>query len=135
MSIEQSNYEVEFDAYTTRHHIKAFRKKYKEKWPPTEIAIRDACARIDNMLLYSRADSISNSENYQLVKLDFAIEGSRVSPKASGHRCILFVDNCARSVRILLVYSKDEISEPNETQKWKNIIKNEFRKVAEIFNL
>jgi len=133
--MEQLNFNVEFEAYTKRHYIKTFRKKYKESWPPTEIAIIDACARIDNMLLYNRADCISVLENYQLVKLDFSVEGTHISPKASGNRCILFVDSVARLVRILLVYSKNQISEPNETQKWKNIIKHEYKEIAKIFNL
>ena len=49
--------------------------------------------------------------------------------------CILYVNNTTRLVRVLLVYSKNEISEPNETQKWKSIIKNEYNDVAEIFKL
>ena len=87
------------------------------------------------MLLYNRADLISISGEYQLVKLDFAIEATHTSPKSSGNRCILFIDNSTRLVRVLLVYSKNEISEPNETQKWKNVIKDEYDDVAEIFNL
>jgi hypothetical protein len=133
--MEQSNYSVEFEKFTERHYIKKFRKAYKEKWATTELAIYDACKRIDNMLRYSRADCISISDNYKLVKLDFTIEGSRISPKSSGNRCILLVDDEKRSVRILLVYSKNEISEPNETQKWKTIIKSEYKDVAKIFNL
>jgi len=131
----QSNFDVEFEEFTKRHYIKKFRKAHKEKWPPTELAINDACERIDNMLLYSRADLIATSGVYQLVKLDFAVEGTHMSPKSSGNRCILIVDNSARLVRILLVYSKNEISEPNETQKWKDIIRNEYDDVAVIFNL
>jgi len=133
--MEQQNYSVEFEPYTNRHFIKKFRKKHAEKWPPTELAINDACARIDNMLQYSRADVISVSGHNQLVKLDFAIYGTQTSPKTSGNRCILFVDNNARLVRILLVYSKDDISEPNETQKWKSIVKNAYNEIAGIFNL
>ena len=116
--MEKLNYSVEFDVFAERHYIKKFRKAYKHKWPPTELAINDTCERIDNMLLYNRADCITTFEVYQLVKLDFAVEGTKTSPKASGNRCILFVDNSTRNVRVLLVYSKNEISEPNETQKW-----------------
>lgn len=131
----QLNYSVEFDDFTERHYIKKFRKAYKDKWPPTELAISDTCERIDNMLLYSRADCINTFKEYQLVKLDFAVEGTQMSPKASGNRCILLVDNNARHVRVLLVYSKNEISEPNETRKWKDAIKSNFSDVAKIFNL
>jgi len=133
--MEQFNYRVQFEPYTERHYINKFQKAYKDKWLATERTIIAVCERIDNMLQYNRADLISTSGYYKLVKLDFAVEGTRVSPKASGNRCILFVDEDARSVKILLVYSKNEISSPNETQKWKNIIKDEYREIAEIFNL
>ena len=58
---------------------------------------------------------ISTSGCYKLIKLDFAVEGTRISPKASSNRCILFVDEDMRVVKILLVYSKNDISPPNET--------------------
>ena len=87
------------------------------------------------MLQYNRADLISTFGCYKLVKLDFAVEGTRISPKASGNRCILIVDEDTRAVKILLVYSKNEISPPNETQKWKAIIKGEYLEISNIFGL
>ena len=105
--------------------MRKFRKEYKEKWDNIERAIIAVCERIDNMLLYNRADLISVAGVYKLVKLDFAVEGTQISQKTSGNRCILLVDEDARAVKILLVYSKNEISQPNETRKWKNIIREE----------
>jgi len=134
--MDRLNYDVEFESFTERHYIKKFRKQYKDKWCLTELAIIAVCERIDKMLQYNRADLIYEVEEYQLVKLDFAIDGTQTSPKKSGNRCILFVDNGAsRLVKVLLVYSKNDISEPNETQKWKTIIKSEYKEIAEIFNL
>ena len=135
MSMEQFNYRVQFEPFTERHYVKNFQKAYKDKWLATERTIIAVCERIDNMLQYNRADIISISGCYKLVKLDFAVEGTRISPKASGNRCILLVDEDTRAVKILLVYSKNEISPPNETQKWKNIIKAEYREIAKLFNL
>ena len=133
--MEQFNYRVQFEPFAERHYVRKFQKDYKDKWLATERTIITICERIDNMLQYSRADLISTSGCYKLVKLDFAIEGTRMSPKASGNRCILFVDEDARSVKILLVYSKNEISSPNETQKWKNIIKDEYGEISKLLNL
>jgi hypothetical protein len=133
--MEQFNYRVEFEPFTEKHYVKKFKKDYKDKWLSTERTIIAVCERIDNMLLYSRADLISVSGCYKLVKLDFAVEGTRISPKASGNRCILLVDENTRLVKVLLVYSKNEISSPNETQKWKNIIKDEYGEIAMIFGL
>ena len=133
--MEQFNYRVQFESFSKRHYINKFQKTYKDKWLATEQIIISVCERIDNMLRYNRADLISSSGCYKLVKLDFAVEGTRVSPKASGNRCILFVDEDTRAVKILLVYSKNEISSPNETQKWKNIIKEEYKEISRLFSL
>ena len=133
--MEQFNYSVEFEPFAERHYVSKFQKKYGDKWLATERTIIAVCERIDNMLRYNRADLISISDCYKLVKLDFAVEGTRMSPKASGNRCILLVDEDMRTVKILLVYSKNEISPPNETQKWKSIIKDEYLEIARLFNL
>jgi len=133
--MEQYNYKVEFERFTEKHFIKKFQKEHKNKWLATERSIIAVCERIDNMLQYKRADAISISSCYKLVKLDFAISGTYVSPKSSGNRCILFIDEDSREVKILLVYSKNEIRQPNETQKWKNIIKYEYKQIASIFKL
>jgi len=132
--MEQFNYRVQFEPFTERHYAKKFKKDYKDKWLTTERTLIAVCERIDNMLQYNRADLISTFSCYKLVKLDFAVEGTRMSPKASGNRCILFVDEDTRAVKILLVYSKNEISPPNETQKWKNIIKDQYEDIAELFS-
>lgn len=133
--MEAQNYSVEFDTYCERHYIKAFRKKYKTAWERTLQDIEDVCRRIDGMLKYQRADLIASVDQFKLVKLDFAVEGTRVSPKSSGNRCILIIDEDLHSVRVLLVYSKNDISKPNETAKWKSIIKLEFGDVGQIFSL
>ena len=87
------------------------------------------------MLLYNRADIIAAIGSKKLVKLDFAIDGMHESPKSSGNRCVLFIDEELRLVKILLVYSKNEISPPNETQKWKRIIKDVYKDIGKLFRL
>jgi len=133
--MEQFNYRVEFEPFTERHYVKNFKKAYKEKWLLTERTIIAVCQRIDNMLRYNRADLIASMGEYKLVKLDFAVDGTKVSPKASGNRCILLVNEDLRLVKILLVYSKNEISSPNETRKWKTIIRDEYKDNGKIFLL
>jgi hypothetical protein len=131
----QHKYNVVFEEYTKRHFIKNFEKKYKSKWNKTQDDIIFVCEHIENMLLTKRADLISVAENSRLVKLDFAIFGLKVSPKSSGNRCILFLDDEIKIVKVLLVYSKNDISTNNESQAWKNIIKSQYPELAGIFNL
>lgn len=133
--MESQNYNVEFEQFAERHYIKAFEKKYKSAWQKTRTDIEEVCRRIDAMLEYQRADLISSMDQYKLVKLDFAVEGTRISPRKSGNRCILLIDDGIRLVRILMVYSKNDISPPNETDKWKAVIKQNFGDVNSIFNL
>lgn len=134
--MEPQNYNVHFDVFCEHHYVRSFEKKYKKNaWGKTYQDIEDVCRRIDNMLAYKRADLITYVDQYKLVKLDFAVEGTNISSKSSGNRCILFIDESIRQVRILLVYSKNDISGPNETSKWKNIIKAEYPDVAQIFSL
>lgn len=128
-------YNVIFEDFTKRHYIKNFEKKYKTKWQRTKEDIIFVCEHIENMLLKNRADLISEAGNYRLVKLDFAIFGIKVSPKASGNRCILEIDDEISVVRILLVYSKNDINTRNETQEWKRIIKDHYPEIKEKFNL
>lgn len=133
--MEAQNYNVEFDEFCDRHYVKSFAKKYKSAWPGTMQAIADVCKRIDAMLEYNRADLIASNGQFKLVKLDFSVEGTRISPKSSGNRCILVIDEDIRSVRVLIMYSKNDISSPNETLKWKSIVKNQFSELGSLFSL
>ena len=133
--MDQYKYRVIFEDFAKRHFIKNFEKKYKSQWNKTQDDIIFVCEHIDKMLLTKRADLISVADNFRLVKLDFAIFGLKMSPKSSGNRCILFLDDRMRTVRILLVYSKNDIPTHNETQEWKNIIKIQYPNTKDIFNL
>lgn len=133
--MDRRKYKVVFEDYTRRHFIKNFEKKYKSKWNKTQDDIIFVCEHIENMLSTKRADLISVADNCRLVKLDFAIFGMKISPKSSGNRCILFLDDDMRIVKILLVYSKNDIPTHNETQEWKNIIKAQYPSIGEIFSL
>ena len=133
--MDQYKYRVTFEDFAKRHFIKNFEKKYKSQWNKTQDDIIFVCEHIDKMLSTKRADLISVADNFRLVKLDFAIFGLKISPKSSGNRCILFLDDHMRIVRILLAYSKNDIPTHNETQEWKNIIKIQYPNIKDIFNL
>ena len=134
MSPNGFNYDVEVGKYAERHYIKTFEKKYKGAWTITFSAIFDLTKRIDALIAETdRADEIILFEEHALVKLDFAVAGTRMSPKASGDRVIIYVNKDTRLCIILLVYSKNEIGPPNETQKWQAEIKSNYPDIWEIF--
>ena len=129
------NYSCTWSKYAERHYVKVFSKRYRQAWRITSEDITDICRRIDSVLAYKRADLIYDNGLQKIVKLDFAVAGTRISPKSSGNRCILYINEEIKHVEVLLAYSKNEIGPPNETAKWKQVVKNEFKDVAAIFNL
>ena len=135
--MDQYRCSVVFEPFAERHFMKSFAKKYKSSWTKTRDNIEFMCGRIDNVLESQRADLIASSSDgcCRLVKLDFAIFGIKVSPKKSGNRCILCVDDRLRLVRVLLVYAKTDLPAKNETQEWQRLVKGEYKDVSKLFNL
>jgi len=133
--LELQNYSCSWREFAERHYAKVFSKKYKSAWLTTRDDLIAVCMRIDRMLELSKADLIASVDQYKLVKLDFAVAGTRISPKASGNRCIILINEDTRHVDILLAYSKNDIGPPNETQKWKIIVNDNYGDVAGIFSL
>ena len=129
------NYSCSWSKYAEQHYAKVFSKRYKSAWQTTRDDITDVCKRIDSMLAYKRADLIFDNGLQKIVKLDFAVAGTRVSPKAAGNRCILYINEEIRHVEVLMAYSKNEIGPPNETAKWKTIVKAEYPQIAVLFAL
>ena len=129
------NYSCSWSEYAERHYAKVFSKRYKNAWQTTRDDITNICKRIDSMLVYKRADLIYDSGLHKIVKLDFAVAGTRISPKSAGNRCILYINEETRHVEVLMAYSKNEIGPPNETAKWKATIKEEHRHIAKLFSL
>lgn len=124
------NFEVEITPYAQRHFIKSFSKKYKKAWEITQTAILREVERIDNVIgETNRAETIKCQENILIVKLYFRVAGTKDSAKGSGNRAIIFVDNKVCECKILLIYSKNEICQPNETQKWENIVKENYPEI------
>ena len=135
--MDQCKYNVVFEPFAERHFMKSFAKKYKSSWTKTRDYIESMCGRIDNVMESQRADliTVSSDGRYRLVKLDFAIFGVKVSPKKSGNRCILCVDDKLRLVRVLLVYAKTDLPARNETQEWKRLVRDEYGDVKGWFGL
>ena len=133
--METSNYRVVLEQFAYSHFIKSFKKRHKAHWAKTELDIINVCERIDMMLQYSRADLIVTVGSYKIIKLDFAVEGTHISPKASGNRCILLADDDERSVRVLLIYSKNDVGSGQETAWWRQMIKKNFPDVRDTFQL
>ncbi|MBP9817595.1 hypothetical protein KBC75_02435 [Candidatus Shapirobacteria bacterium] len=127
-----NGHSVYIEKFADRHFVSSFAKKYKGKqWDITLIAIKEILSRYANVAprnisTDSKLDIICPCNGYILVKLDFKIAGSNVSAKSSGNRVVAAVDNENKVVKILLVYSKNDIGPPNETAKWKKLVSENY---------
>lgn len=135
MSIDNGqNFEVLVEEFAERHFIKQFRKKYRNAWETTERALIAELQRVDNVLGNNDyINIIKNNCEFSLVKLYFKIAGTTESKKTSGDRAIVFINIKTKICRVLMVYSKNDISPPNETQKWLTIVKNNYPDIWKVF--
>ena len=116
-------YNVDFTEYAATHYVKDFARKYGRAWEVTRRAIIASLQRADYLLDTSKLVKIHERNGLSIAKFEFVVAGRKESAKTSGNRAIVFINNELHSVDILLVYSKNDICSPNETQKWQNIIK------------
>lgn len=125
---------VSYGECADRHYIKNFKKKYKRQWNVTSDAIVALCARFDNLLETSTCDVIKSIDDQILVKLDFAVAGTKESPRSSGCRAILLVDQEAKTVEVLLVYHKSDVAHINsqETLAWKALLSDLYPKYRKL---
>ena len=123
----QGNFSVQIGAFAGRHFIKSFEKKYKTKWDFTLQYIIEELARIDNLLLTSRAEIITDAGNIKIIKTKFRVVDTKESVKTSGNRCIVAWDTSKQTVSILLVYGKTDLSGKHETTTWKALIKDNYK--------
>lgn len=132
----KTKYSVNFSDFCKNHYLKTFAKKYKEKaWIVTEEAIIASLELICNLTETGKLDHIKTCSYYSIYKFDFAVAGTKTSAKSSGNRIVLVANHELCEIEILIIYSKNEISSPNETQKWLKIVREHFPEYESIFSL
>lgn len=127
-------YLVQFDPYTKNHFIKSITRRYSSRqWQATRKSLEFVLEHIDQHILTDKARTIHVSDVGRIIKLYFKIAGTNDSAKGSGNRAIVFLDDTLRTARVLLVYSKKEICQPNETVKWQKVISEQFPEIMKKF--
>ena len=128
-------YLVQFDPYTKRHYIKNIAKRYSDRqWQATQKAIEFVLENIEQHILTDKAETIHASDAGRIIKLYFRVAGTKDSAKGSGNRTVVFLDDKLCVARVLLVYSKEEICEPNETAKWQMLVDDQFPEIMRKFS-
>ena len=72
------------------------------------------------------AEIITSTKDVVLYKTEFKIAGTQESRHSSGNRCIIAAHKDAAQIRVLLVYSKTDLSGHNETAEWKKLVKENY---------
>ena len=127
------NFSVQIEDFAERHFIKSFEKKYKGKWDLTLISISAQLARIDNLLLTDRAETITDAGDIKIIKTKFKVVDTKESAKTSGNRCIVAWCISKQLVSILLVYGKTDLSGKNETTEWRALVKDNYKEYSHLF--
>ena len=126
------NFCVQIEEFAERHFIKSFEKKYKKKWEVTFRAIKEEFARIDALLLTSKAEIITDAGDIKIIKTKFRVVDTKESATSSGNRCIVAWCKSKHAVSVLLVYSKTDLRGGTETAEWKRIIRDTYPEYSTI---
>lgn len=119
-------YSVNIEQYAERHFIKSFAKKYHRAWDITMETLVREFQSFDVLLTKSIAETIKETQNIKICKVEFSIAGSNQSRHGSGNRCIVAVHKDTNTVKVLLIYHKNDLGDGHETSQWKQIIKNNY---------
>ena len=116
-------FSVIFTQYAQRHYLNEFKKKYKGKiWDYTEESIIQDISRLrikNNTTQESnQIDEYKYKEGEWLAKYDFKIAGTKMSSKASGNRCILYINDEKDIVEILMIYAKTNLPKNKDETKF-----------------
>jgi hypothetical protein len=110
INIDTKTYKVVVTGYAERHFIKGFQKKYPgSSWTKTLETICFMLERADGLRETDKAEIIHSCDGRHIIKGNFAVIGTRESPKSSGNRYVAFVDDTTGICEILLVYGKNDV--------------------------
>ena len=132
---DDDSYLVHIEPYAQRHFIKRFEKDYPGKrWGVTLDSIREDLKRVRALASTSQVDELQYAKGCWLFKYDFTVALSKVSPKASGNRCLVFLDSSIHQLRILLVYGKGDLPKRiGKTEYLHKIMKEEYPNYSQRF--
>ena len=113
---DDEDYRIFFREFAQRYHIKRFAKDYKGKrWAITFDSIFQDLKRVHSMQTTQQVDELKRGANCKLFKYSFTVAQSGVSPRASGNRCVVFLDTERHRQDVLMVYSKTDL--PKNTKE------------------
>ena len=125
-------FSVRFSNFAKNHYVKRFEKDYRGKqWDVTVESIFQDLARIktseNDLQRTKQVDELWYNDNYWIFKYDFRVAQTKFSTMSSGNRCIVFLDNTANEIIILIIYGKDDLPKNISEQAFiEQILNKEF---------
>jgi hypothetical protein len=109
--------------------MKRFAKEYRGKrWEVTLKSIEQDLRRVHAMQSSQQVDELKHGSGCILFKYDFTIAQSGESTRASGNRCVIFLDVETHQQTILLCYGKGDLPKNmHETQFIYNTVEEQFK--------
>ncbi len=124
--------EVGFSEYAKRHFLRRFEKDYRgRRWEVTVNSILQDLSRIrfpgKNLQRTQRVDELWHFGNSWIFKYDFKVAQTVVSAKASGNRCVVFLNSKINKAEILMIYGKIDLPKNMGEQAFiKQTVEREF---------
>ena len=114
---------VEFSNYSKKHFLKHFEKTYKgRQWQFTVDSIIEDIGRIKirgySLQFSQQVDELWHKDDCWIFKYDFTVASTKKSAKASGNRCIVFMDTANNYAQILAIYHKSDLPKNLREQQW-----------------
>jgi len=126
------DYRIVFSDYAARHFIKRFAKSYPGKqWLVTQQSIFDSLRRVHTIQQTQQVDELKRGAECLLFKYDFAVAKTNVSAKASGNRCVVFLDIKSLQQTVVLLYGKTDLPKNQaENQYIMQTVESEFAELG-----
>ena len=105
---------VKFSNYAKNHYLKRFEKDYKgRQWSVTVESIIQDLSRIkiqdSDLQKTQQVDELWHKDDFWVFKYDFRVAQTKESTKSSGNRCVVFLDNAANRIEILIIFGKGDL--------------------------
>lgn len=126
---------VQYAEYAKNHFLKDFEKKYPGiQWEATNKSIQYDLSRLrmpnNDIQQTQQVDELKHKCECWLIKYDFRVAKTTESPKTSGNRCIVFIDNDKDFCQILLIYNKNHLPKnKDETVYIYDVMKQEYGEI------
>lgn len=127
MSIEPAGFLVILEDFAKTHYIKDFKKR--AAWDVTWKGIEQILSRFNADALAGKLEppiAISADRKLVLYKMSFRMADENKSAKGSGNRLIFVCDYENSLIRVLLVYHKNHVKGPRETDWWRGVVYDEY---------